>query len=258
MNHPILNTHGICNLSSVPVRANPTDEAEIVTQLLFGDYLTVLETGNPWIKIRNQADNYEGWMDFKQLAYINEIEFIEGTTNQTNYIVTQPFIEVSSSFGKQTVFLGSVLPYFENNTFKIANENYVVHSVLTKNTLHPTEYAQLFLNAPYLWGGKSLHGIDCSGLIQNAFKSILFSLPRDASQQVNFGALIQWNERAIGDVAFFKSKSGNITHVGMLTTKNTIIHAHGKVRIDKINDKGIWNSDLNYYSHLTFCIKRFL
>jgi len=102
-----------------------------------------------------------------------------------------------------------------------------------------------------------LHGIDCSGLIQNAFKSSIFSLPRDASLQVNIGNHIQWENRAIDDVVFFKSKSGNVTHVGILTSKDTIIHAHGKVRIDKIDTKGIWNSELEWYSHLTFCVKRF-
>ncbi len=258
MSHPIINTHGICNLSVVPVRIGPTDEAEIVTQLLFGDYVTVLEKGNPWIKIRNHADSYVGWMDFKQLSYLTEIEFNKGINEKTPYIVNQPTIEIVSSQGEQTLFLGSVLPFLNNDIFNITTTRYEVISELNTPHLAPTEYAQLFLNTPYLWGGKSIHGIDCSGLVQNAFKHYSFSLPRDASQQVHIGELVQWEGRKTGDVVFFKSKNGNVTHVGILTTKNTIIHAHGKVRIDKIDDKGIWNSDLNYYSHLTFCIKRFL
>lgn len=257
MSHSIITTHGICNLSIVPVRVTSSDESEIVSQLLFGDYVTVLEKGDPWIKIKNNADNYEGWVDFKQLAYISKSDFDTGITN-SHYIVNQPSIKIKSSFGKQTVFLGSVLPFFKDGTFKISNHEYQVVSELTEQELTPNKYAEHYLNTPYLWGGKSLHGIDCSGLIQNSFKSTLFSIPRDASQQVHVGELIKWEDRKLGDVVFFKSKSGNITHVGILSTKDTIIHAHGKVRLDKIDTKGIWNSELDWYSHLTFCVKRFL
>jgi len=257
MSHSIIKSHAICNLSIVPVRAKPSDESEIVSQLLFGDYVIVLEKGTPWIKIKNNSDSYEGWIDFKQVTYINSDEFNLGLSN-TQYIVNQPSIDIKSSVGKQAIFLGSVLPFLKNNSFKISSQVFEILSELTQKQLKPNEYAQLYLNTPYLWGGKSLHGIDCSGLIQNAFKSSIFSLPRDASQQVNIGDHILWENRAIDDVVFFKSKSGNVTHVGILTSKDTIIHAHGKVRIDKIDTKGIWNSELDWYSHLTFCVKRFL
>jgi len=257
MSHSILKTHGICNLSIIPVRANPTDEAEIVTQLLFGDYITVIEKGSPWIKIKNNADGYEGWIDFKQLTYIDQTEFDKGTSNGNCYVVKQPSIQVSSTNGLQTIFFGSVLPFFNENNFKIGNTNYEVLTQLTIAKLQPYEYAQFYINTPYLWGGKSLHGIDCSALIQNTFKPTQFSIPRDASMQVYGGELIHWKDRKVNDLVFFKSKSGNVTHVGILVTKNTIIHAHGKVRIDKIDEKGIWNNDLEWYSHLTYCTKRF-
>lgn len=258
MKHPIIKSHGICNLTVTPLRALPSDESEIETQLLFGDYVTILEEGTPWIKVKNLSDGYEGWMDFKQLHYLSQDEYKKGILSQNNYIVTQPSIKINGPFGVQTLMFGSVLPFFNNNSFTLGNIKYTVLSTLVDKKLSVVDYSMFYLNCPYLWGGKSLFGIDCSGLIQNCFKPYILNVTRDASTQVNEGKLIHWSERKIGDLVFFKSKSGNVTHVGILTELDQIIHAHGRVRVDNIDDKGIWNNDLNWYSHLTFCVKRFI
>jgi len=255
MTHPNITSHGICNLTVTPLRAEADDASEIVSQLLFGDFVKVLEVNVPWIKIKNSSDNYEGWMDFKQLHYIDENEFNNGILTQ-HFVVKQPLVLVDGPFGIQTVLLGSSLPFLDDKSFKIGKEDYYVISELDKGNQTPLGYAELYLNTPYLWGGKSLFGIDCSALIQNSFKIVGINLPRDASQQVFEGEDIQWEDRQTGDLVYFKSKSGKVTHVGILADENNIIHAHGRVRLDKIDHKGIWNEELDWYSHLTYCVKR--
>ncbi len=255
MTHPNITTHGVCNLTVAPLRAKADDASEIVSQLLFGDYVKVLEVNVPWIKVKNHQDNYEGWMDFKQLQYVDENIYLKGI-NTKHFVVKQPLILVDGALGIQTVLLGSTLPFLDDKSFKIGNNDYYVISDLETPVQSPLVYAELYLNTPYLWGGKSLFGIDCSALIQNCFKIVGINLPRDASKQVFEGDEVQWKDRQTGDLVFFKSKSGKVTHVGLLVDEHQIIHAHGRVRIDKIDEKGIWNNHLQWYSHLTYMVKR--
>lgn len=255
MSHKIINTHGICNLSVTPLRASASDESEIESQLLFGDFVTILEKGAPWIKIKNHADGYEGWMDFKQLVYINEPDFKKGTSN-IHPVLTQDTLPLRGPNGDITIMFGSSLPFLNNRRILLGGETYDILAQIDTSKRSPVDYFKMYLNTPYLWGGKSIFGIDCSGIVQNCFKAVGLQLPRDASKQVYEGKEVNWEDRQIGDLVYFMSSSGKITHVGLLVEMDQIIHAHGRVRQDKIDEKGIWNNDLEWYSHLTHCIKR--
>ena len=255
MSHRIINTHGICNLSIAPLRASKSDESEIESQLLFGDYVTILEERTPWIKVKNHSDSYEGWMDFKQLIYIGKEDFNKGTSIK-HPVLKQGTLLIEGLNGYVTIVFGSSMPFLENGKIKLGSEIYNIKTEIDNTPRNTVDYFKMYLNTPYLWGGKSIFGIDCSGIVQNCFKAIGINLPRDASEQVNVGENIEWKDRQVGDLVYFISSNGKVTHVGLLIELDQIIHAHGRVRQDKIDEKGIWNNDLEWYSHLFHSIKR--
>lgn len=257
---------GICNLSIVPVRAAASDESEIVTQLLFGDFVKIIEKpasaeasagySSPWIKVRFDRDNYEGWMDFKQLVYIDKDLYDAGTTAR-HKVLSEPILELEGPKGIQNIMLGSDLPFYRDGKIKLGSENYTVLSpVDTESKPDLFEIAEIYLNTPYLWGGKSIFGIDCSGLIQIVFKVCGYDLPRNASEQVNAGTEVPFSDRRAGDLAFFVNTNGKIHHVGILMSQHEIIHAAGRVRQDRFDENGIYNLDLEKNTHTLHSIKR--
>lgn len=247
---------GVCKVSVAPVRLEPSDSSEIVTQLLFGDAVKVLEQGQPWIKIRFEADGYEGWMDFKQLTYLGDNEHLNYIQSPTVYLHDR-FLEITGRIGKQLLMMGSRLPHFDGKSIQIGNDTYTFETCPTTESNNLITTSLEYLNAPYLWGGKSVFGIDCSGLTQNVFKLNGLQLPRDASKQVVEGKEIAYEERQVGDVPFFINAKGIVHHVGILTEKNQIIHAAGYVRIDPFDQKGIYREDLERYTHVFHSIRRF-
>tara|TARA_B110000037_G_scaffold152219_2_gene171651 strand:+ start:67721 stop:68488 length:768 start_codon:yes stop_codon:yes gene_type:complete len=247
---------GICNLSVAPVRASASDASEILTQLLFGDAVEVIEKGQPWVKIRFTADNYEGWMDFKQLTYIDQEEYDKVSSIPLQYL-QDPLLTITGPRGKQNIMLGSALVNFKDNTMIFGKEIYTTEQIVNAGALNLIQTSIDYLNTPYLWGGKSIFGIDCSGLVQNIFKVHGKLLPRDASAQVHEGELIAYADRKVGDVPFFINAKGIVHHVGILTKENEIIHAAGCVRLDPFDEKGIFRTDLDKYTHHYQSIRRY-
>jgi len=254
--------YGICNLSIVALRIEPNDSSEMVSQLLFGEHFKIIEIRKKWSKIRIAFDNYEGWIDNKQYEEITEETFTN--IENSNAFLTNELIDFATDEKQHfiTVPLGARLPFYNNknlliNSTKFNYEGTVISQRQSKETI--IEIAFKYLNAPYLWGGKTPFGIDCSGFTQMVYKLCGYKLLRDATQQATQGEVLSFIEESEpGDLAFFDNNEGNIIHVGIIMKDNYIIHAHGKIRVDRIDHSGIFNLDTNRHTHKLRVIKKII
>ncbi|MEC5173256.1 C40 family peptidase [Chryseobacterium nepalense] len=235
---------GICIVTVAPVRAENSDKAEIVTEILFGESADILEVNKNWTRIKMHYDNYEGWMDTKQLKPVTDEELSARKVT----IVTEDFASVMMNDGKTLLSMGSEVEFP------------VVASRRSHNMRESIALtAKEFLNVPYLWGGKSFFAVDCSGFTQLVYKVHNIKLPRDTSQQVDVGESLTFVEESQpGDLAFFENPEGKIIHVGIMLDNQKIIHASGKVRIDTLDSTGIFNKEMNKHTHKLRVIKSIL
>ena len=244
---------GICNLSIVPVRIEDSDKSEMINQLIYGDIIEILEDKEKWVKIKSVFDDYIGWIDKKQYFKIDDnitlnlnkpvysIDLVEFIENNNNELVTIPI-------GSDISNISLMNHKFNGKTISGKNNrNSIVNTALS------------FLNSPYLWGGKTPFGIDCSGFTQIVYKINGYKLYRDAKDQANQGETLSFIEESeAGDLAFFNNDQGDIIHVGIILQNNHIIHASGKVRVDRIDHIGIYNNDLNKHTHSLRYIKKIM
>jgi hypothetical protein len=247
-------TISACNLSIVPLRAESSHRSEIVSQVLFGDTFEILEEGIDFTRVRLIDSKYEGWIQKHQFAPV----MLAGV--QRNTIVDLAGAKAISAL--KTVHLLHGTPV-AGISITIGEEQYNIEGALRETSLADfhTEFPKLihyYNNVPYMWGGRSIYGIDCSGFSQVVFKHFGISLLRDAYQQAEGGSTVDFlTEIKPGDLAFFDNEAGKIIHVGVLIDNETIIHAAGRVRIDKMDSQGIFNAELNRYTHNLRIVKRY-
>mgnify|MGYP001204302548 CR=1 FL=1 len=218
---------GQCLLSVIPVRAEGKSQAEIVTQLLYGETYSILSQNSEWIEIEIDFDGYKGWISANQF-YPQEFD-------PKGVVFSNRF----ETLHDQVVPFGASVPH---------DTGFATMSI--------TDLALLLKGSPYLWGGKTFMGIDCSGFIQVIHKVKNIVLPRDASQQVKHGEAVAFEERRAGDIAFFINENGKVHHVGLLLSQNEIIHASGSVRIDPFSITGIEHATTGNLTHSYFGIRR--
>jgi len=251
---------GICNLAIIPLRIEPSDKSEIVSQVLFGEHFEILEQSKQWSKIKLQFDDYEGWVDSKQYQIILEAEFDQ--LSQDAIVLNSDLIEYITGPNNLLlpIPLGSSLSFLNHSEINTGNLNFEgtkISGIKTKDCLLKTAF--MYLNAPYLWGGKTPFGVDCSGFTQMVYKLNGYKLLRDASQQALQGESLSFIEESeAGDLAFFDNEEGKITHVGIIMDDNYIIHASGKIRIDRLDHLGIYNAEVNKHTHKLRVIKKII
>lgn len=255
--------NAICPLSQIPVRFEPSERSEMVTQILFGETFSILEERANWLLVRVHSDTYEGWIDKKQSMPVTD-EFIEKAKESSNHIITDKTAVCYCKNDSTYLLLGkgSRLPLSTGSTFHLGNK---VFTTISKTKAIPKKFsvskvaatAIEYLNVPYLWGGRSIMGVDCSGLVQIVYHMCGLDLPRDASQQALAGKAIDFVDEALpGDLAFFDNLAGEIIHVGIIIEPGKILHASGQVKIDTIDHNGIFSLEQGNYTHSLRIIKR--
>lgn len=255
---------GIANQSIIPCRKEAAHRSEMVTQLLFGEHFSILAESEEWLHIKTAADDYDCWISNKQFLPIKPATFEQlQKTKQPLAAEAIQLLQHKNSSSYLTLVAGSTLPFLRGRSFSLENQQYeftgehVLPDASKINRQKLMATAHTFLNAPYLWGGRTLFGIDCSGFTQMVFKLNGIKLQRDAWQQAEMGEVLSFVEESRpGDLAFFDNEEGRITHVGLIIDNGHIIHASGRVRIDKLDHYGIFNGETKKYSHHLRVIKR--
>lgn len=230
----------ICLQSWAPLRALNSSKGEMVSSMLFGETCTVLQVVGEWLQVRCDHDLYEGWIP---ALYLSDLHGVEVDSWQTvrevgafylgedgDVIALSPGARMP---GDRLVIAGKIY-YYRTGKFLIAGV---------------AAAAKAFLNTPYLWGGRSIWGVDCSGLVQAVGRVMDLAMPRDAHQQAAVGESCFWEQRKPGMLAYFSNVEGKVVHVGILLNEDRIIHAYGKVRIDQLSSEGILNAISGELTH---------
>ncbi len=254
-------SYAACCVPVAPVRLEPDHRSEMVSQLIFGEccIITIVEK-NGWVKIVNKLDAYTGWCEqshFQEIDdtqyYVEENDFTAEWVNQVDYNGHQMWVP----FGSSLTAMKNGNVFWRRNTVHYSGK--VWNPVTAKRDAKTIkQLAFKFLNSPYLWGGKSVFGVDCSGFTQSVYKMLNIHLFRDSQQQATQGELVAFLQQAhCGDLAFFDDEEGRIIHVGMLLNANEIIHSAGKVRIDKIDNEGIVHAETGQRTQKLRIIRRY-
>lgn len=253
---------GICLVTQIPVRSKPSEKSEMITQVLFGETFKVEEINGSWVNVNLYDDHYRGWVDTKMITPLSKNDFdqLRDVPVRFTRFIHHTFLE---SIGPVILPPGSTIYSTEggkSHFFKDYGLNMsYVPSIKVQSRKNLISSAENWLNAPYLWGGKTPFGFDCSGFTQVIYKTMGINISRDAVHQSSEGDLVNFLSTALpGDLAFFENEEEEISHVGIIHSNGKVIHCFGKVKIDDIDQQGIYNKAQEKYTHKLRLIKRIL
>ena len=257
-----MKNYGVCNLNAVAMRTEPDSASEMHTQVLFGETFSIEDETAGFYQIKTDYDDQQGWIAKHQVCLVDTEEhrrIFAAEKTFTNELVS--FLTETDSM-LTPLSLGAVLPDIVNNEFTIGDHAYFFegeskYGVYEKSQI--VKSAFLYINSPFLHGGRTPFGIDSAGLIQMIYKINGHYLPRKSHEQAKLGEVLSFIEESEpGDLAFFDNDEGEIIHVGILLENNYIIHCHGKVRLDRLDQSGIFNVDTHRHTHKLRVIKKML
>jgi len=248
----------ICTNTYIPLLAAPSHRSEMISQILFGERFHIVDRCLTWLKAETSFDRDTGWIDSRHGGFKSWKDETEGI------IAGRELTCIRDDGSRMRLMPGSELFGLKADlsAFSMGDEHLLIPGIdisMLAPHAYVEETALEFLNAPFLWGGRTPAGTDCSGLVQTVFKIHGIALPRHAAQQALRGASVNFfSEAEPGDVLFFSENNEAIEHTGILYDKTTIIHASGRVRTDKIDHQGIRNEEKGIYTHRLRLIKRFI
>ncbi|MBO4282711.1 MAG: C40 family peptidase [Bacteroidales bacterium] len=246
-------THGCCTLSHIPLRASGSHRSEMVSQLLFGESYRVLAATEEWLEVETDFDHYRGFLAANQHYGLSEADCPIRQDIPLTCALEPLRLRCENNGLRLTVPPSAALPLDKENRIRIGKLVFTLESDL--RPLRLPDILANYTNAPYLWGGRTPWGMDCSGFTQAVYKTQGIALPRDASMQALLGKEIPLAQARFGDLAFFRNENGRITHTGWMLSPDRILHCSGRVREDRIDEKGIVRIPDDVRTHTLHCIK---
>jgi len=255
------NTYGVIRVSVAQLRRNPDVIHEIISQAMLGTEVRILKIEDRFWAYCQLDDDYLGWMMITSIA-MGDSSFIEQWRAKNKLIVTVNYGQIWEQRKENTISVSDVVRGnllinrgkkrgWYHVELPDGRVGYIRSDLVTEEKkynahLQPTpesliNLAYQFIGIPYLWGGRSTKGFDCSGFTQTIYKLNGVSLPRDANMQVKVGQPVALDDSLkkllAGDLLFFGKDMDHITHVGMYIGNGEFIHADGWVHIKSFNPK---------------------